>query len=176
MNYGGIGFVISHEIVHGFDDNGSQFDADGNLRNWWTNITQEKFLEKVKCIIDQYGNYTEPLTNLKLNGFNSVGENIADCGGMKHSYRAYLRWKKNNVELKIPGLAYTPQQMFWISAAQSWCTSYSTTALKNLITTNSHLPVQFRINVPLSNLKKFSEDFHCAIGTPMNPVSKCEVW
>lgn len=80
MNYGGIGVVIGHEITHGFDDQGSQYDSEGNLRNWWANATREAYLEKAQCIINQYGNYVEPLTNLNLNGVNTQGENIADNG------------------------------------------------------------------------------------------------
>lgn len=88
MNYGGIGFVIGHEITHGFDDQGSQYDSEGNLRDWWANATREAYKEKAQCIIDQYGNYVEPLTNLNLNGINTQGENIADNGKHKKRLRS----------------------------------------------------------------------------------------
>jgi len=176
MNYGGIGFVIGHEITNGFDDQGSQYDANGNLVNWWENSTREAYKSRAECIIHQYGNYTEPLTNLPLNGVNTQGENIADNGGIKESYRAYNRWAANSPELPLPGLDYTPQQMFWISAGQVWCSVYREEAMKNRVTTGVHSPGQFRVIGPMSNMKEFSDDFHCAVGTNMNPASKCEVW
>lgn len=122
MNYGAIGFVIGHEITHGFDDEGSQFDGEGDLVDWWKEDTKAAYLEKAQCIIDQYGNYTEPETGLSLNGINTQGENIADNGGIKESYRAYQSYvEKNGEEPKLPGLDYSTKQLFWISAAQSWC-------------------------------------------------------
>ena len=176
MNYGGIGFVIGHEITHGFDDQGSQYDADGNLKNWWAAETRAAYLEKAKCIIDQYRGYKEPLSGLNLNGINTQGENIADNGGIKESYLAYVRWAKNNHENKLPGLDYTPQQMFWVSAGQIWCSVYREEAMKNRVTTGVHSPGQFRVIGPMSNLKEFSDDFHCKVGSKMNPEKKCEVW
>lgn len=176
MNYGGIGFVIGHEITHGFDDQGSQYDAEGNLKNWWAEATRKAYLEKASCIINQYGNYTEPLTSLKLSGINTQGENIADNGGIKESYRAYVRWAKNNPEPKMPGLNYTPQQMFWVAAGQVWCSTYRYEAMKNRVTTGVHSPGQFRVVGPMSNLKQFADDFSCKVGTKMNPEKKCEVW
>lgn len=176
MNYGGIGFVIGHEITHGFDDQGSQYDAAGNLRNWWAQSTRDAYLEKAKCIIEQYGNYEEPLTKMKLNGINTQGENIADNGGIKESYRAYMRWAEKNPEPKLPGLSYTPQQLFWISAGQVWCSVYREEAMKSRVTTGVHSPGQFRVIGPMSNSKEFAEDFKCASGSNMNPVKKCEVW
>ena len=92
LNYGGIGWVIGHEITHGFDDQGRQYDADGNLRNWWEPETFKEFLHKTTCIIGQYGNYTAPQVGLKLNGINTQGENIADNGGIKEAYRAYREY------------------------------------------------------------------------------------
>ena len=89
MNYAAIGCVVGHELSHGFDDQGRRFDAEGNLNNWWDDETSAKYVEKTKCIIYQYGNYTEPSVNLPLNGINTQGENIADNAGFKQAYRAY---------------------------------------------------------------------------------------
>jgi len=177
MNYGAIGFVIGHEITHGFDDQGRQFDLNGNLIDWWQASTKEHYLEKAKCIIEQYGNYTEPSTGLKLNGVNTQGENIADNGGIKESYLAYKRWvEENGPEARLPGLDYTPEQLFWVSAAQTWCSVYRPESMKMRITTGVHSPAQFRVLGPLSNMRDFASDFNCPEGSPMNPVKKCEVW
>ncbi|KAH8381748.1 hypothetical protein KR093_011645, partial [Drosophila rubida] len=177
MNFGAIGYVIGHEITHGFDDQGRQFDVKGNLRDWWQPDTQKAYLKKAQCIIEQYGNYTERLTGLNLNGINTQGENIADNGGVKESYIAYQRWvEKHGPEPKLPGLDYTPQQMFWISAGQTWCAKYRKESLKMRITTGVHSPSEFRVLGSLSNMKDFSKDFQCPEGSPMNPVHKCEVW
>ncbi|XP_023172900.2 neprilysin-2 isoform X2 [Drosophila hydei] len=177
MNFGAIGYVIGHEITHGFDDQGRQFDVKGNLRDWWQPDTQKAYLKKAQCIIDQYGNYTERATGLNLNGINTQGENIADNGGVKESYIAYKRWvEKHGTEPKLPGLDYTPQQMFWISAGQTWCAKYRKESLKMRITTGVHSPSEFRVLGSLSNMKDFAKDFQCPEGSPMNPVHKCEVW
>ncbi|XP_008479985.1 neprilysin-2-like [Diaphorina citri] len=122
MNYGTMGFVIGHEITHGFDDQGRQYDKDGNLVDWWAESTKEKFLKKVECIIEQYGNYSVPEVNMTLNGINTQGENIADNGGIKEAYNAYNVWTgEHGEEPRLPGLQqYSPRQMFWISAASTW--------------------------------------------------------
>ncbi|XP_031639286.1 neprilysin-2-like [Contarinia nasturtii] len=177
LNYGGIGMIIGHEITHGFDDQGSQFDLNGNLVDWWKPETKVHYLEKAKCIIEQYGNYTEPLTGLKLNGINTQGENIADNGGIKETYLAYRKWQKeNDREQRLPGLNYTAQQMFWLSAAQTWCNSYRPESIKSLIIPDVHSPGQFRVLGPLRNRQEFADDFNCPMGSPMNPAKKCEVW
>ncbi|XP_037942107.1 neprilysin-2-like isoform X3 [Teleopsis dalmanni] len=177
MNYGAIGYVIGHEITHGFDDQGRQFDVDGNLVDWWQPDTQKAYLDKARCIIEQYGNYTEHITGLNLNGINTQGENIADNGGVKESYIAYRQWaEKNGPEPLLPGLDYTPEQMFWISAGQTWCAKYRKETLKMRITTGVHSPSEFRVLGSLSNMKDFAKDFQCPEGSPMNPVHKCEVW
>ncbi|XP_050430233.1 neprilysin-2 isoform X2 [Adelges cooleyi] len=178
MNYGAIGFVIGHEITHGFDDQGRQFDKEGNLVDWWAEETKKRYLEKASCIIKQYGNYTAEEVGLKLNGINTQGENIADNGGVKEAYYAYNVWtKRHGIEPRLPGLQdYTPQQMFWISAANVWCSKYRPETLKNRITTGFHSPGRFRIIGPFSNLEDFAHDFKCPLGTKMNPVNKCQVW
>ncbi|XP_070505178.1 neprilysin-2-like isoform X2 [Chironomus tepperi] len=177
LNYGAIGVVIGHEITHLFDDQGSQFDLDGNLVDWWEEETKKAYLEKARCIIEQYGNYTEPNVKLNLNGINTQGENIADNGGVKEAYLAYQKFvAKNGSEKKLPGLKYTQNQLFWISEAQIWCSTYRPESMKLYITVNEHSPGQFRVLGPLSNMKEFSKDFNCPIGSKMNPVHKCEVW
>nr|CAD7393457.1 unnamed protein product [Timema cristinae] len=177
MNYGAIGFVIGHEITHGFDDQGRQFDKNGNLVDWWQAVTMKKYLAKTRCVIEQYGNYTDEHTGLKLNGINTQGENIADNGGLKEAYRAYLAWvDRNHVEQTLPGLDYNPRQMFWISAAQTWCSKYRTEAMHQRIITGVHSPGRFRVQGPCSNLEEFSKDFNCPRGSAMNPEKKCKVW
>ncbi|XP_053978584.1 neprilysin-2 isoform X1 [Hylaeus volcanicus] len=177
MNYGAIGFVIGHEITHGFDDQGRQFDQNGNLVDWWAPQTKENYLERAECIIHQYGNYTVEDVGLNLNGINTQGENIADNGGIKEAYLAYKEWvRRNGPESRLPGLKYTPEQLFWISAANTWCSKYRPEAMKLRITTGFHSPGKFRVLGPLSNMEEFSKDFNCPVGSKMNPEKKCAVW
>ncbi|KAH8393841.1 hypothetical protein KR215_002255 [Drosophila sulfurigaster] len=177
MNFGAIGYFIGHEIIHGFDVDGRQFDEEGNIRDWWQSDTKKAYLQKAQCITEQYGKYTEPKTGLKLNGINTQSENIADNVGIKMAYRAYKRWvEKHGEEQRLPGLDYTSQQMFWISVGQTWCTKDRKEFLDLLITTNEHSPSEFRVLGPLSNSKEFSKDFQCPEDSLMNPVHKCEVW
>ncbi|XP_055299905.1 neprilysin-2-like isoform X2 [Sitodiplosis mosellana] len=177
MNYASIGSVIGHEITHGFDDQGRQFDLDGNLVDWWDPETNKQFLEKAQCIIDQYGNYTDLKANLSLNGVNTQGENIADNGGTKESYIAYNKWvQRNGPEGTLPGLKYNQKQLFWISFAQSRCTVARDEFTKNKILTGFHAPNEFRIVGVLNNMPEFAYDFNCPEGTKMNPTHKCKVW
>merc|ERR1719509_368082 len=178
MNYGGIGWVIGHEITHGFDDQGRQYDDTGNLANWWEEETKDRFLAKANCIIWQYGNYTAGAVNKTLNGVNTQGENIADNGGLKEAYRAYSSWGgRHGEERRLPGLQdYSPKQMFWISAANTWCSKYRNKSLEKRIKTGAHSPGMFRVRGPFSNSPEFANDFVCPLGSAMNPVKKCEVW
>lgn len=177
MNFGGIGYVIGHEITHGFDDSGRQFDAKGDLRDWWEKETKDKFIEKTKCIIYQYGNYSVPEVNLNLNGINTQGENIADNGGIKEAYYAYKQWVKDNGEEKpLPSLPFSTLQLFWLSAANVWCGKYRPETLKLRILTGAHSPAQFRVNGPFSNLPEFAVDWKCAADTKLNPKKRCSVW
>ncbi|XP_014207875.1 neprilysin-2-like [Copidosoma floridanum] len=177
MNYGAIGYAIGHEITHGFDDLGRQFDKNGNLVNWWGEETEKKFLQKAKCIIYQYGNYTSKEAQLNVNGVTTQGENIADNGGIKLAYLAYKKWvRRNGPEAQLPGLNYTGQQMFWLSTANTWCSKFRPEKLKLSITTGLHSPPEFRVLGPMSNMPKFSKDFNCPLGTIMNPRHKCTVW
>ncbi|XP_060860161.1 neprilysin-2-like [Metopolophium dirhodum] len=177
MIYGGIGSVIGHEITHGFDNEGKKFDRHGNLANWWTEETNKRFLEKQKCFIDQYGNYTVHEIGLKVDGNITLDDNMSDNGGLKLVYDAYRVWAKGHgVEPRLPGLQeYTPQQIFWLSYANVWCSKDTLKYLKNSMT-DVHSPNRFRVNGPLSNKKFFSDDFRCPLGSNMNPVKKCQVW
>lgn len=177
MNFGAIGYVIGHEITHGFDDRGRQFDKDGNNINWWDPTTDDLFRKKAQCIIDQYSNFTVGENGLQVNGINTQGENIADNGGLKEAYMAYHSWVDDNgPEQPLPGLKYTPSQMFWISAANVWCGKYRPAALKLRIISGSHSPPQFRVIGPMSNLPEFAKEFNCPLKSAMNPEKKCKVW
>ncbi|XP_037044931.1 neprilysin-2-like [Bradysia coprophila] len=179
LNYGHMGSLIAHEMFHSFDDEGRQYDFDGNLVDWWNSTTESNFLDRVQCIIDQYGNYTDRQTNLTLNGEVMQGENIADNGGTKLSYKAYQNWiKRNGPENLLPELKYNQQQLFWISYAQSWCAVYEDYSLKSWILTDSHAPGETRVNGVVSNMPPdtFANDFKCSVDTPMNPEMKCTVW
>nr|WBW70056.1 venom protein [Lampona murina] len=179
LNFGAIGYVIGHEITHGFDNQGRQFDKYGNNLNWWDDTTDEHYKEKAQCMINQYSEYTVYLKkeNLTLNGENTQGENIADNGGMKEAYRAYHSWVKDNgPEKLLPGLKYNQSQMFWISAANVWCGKYREEFLKSSIIEGVHSPFRFRVIGPMSNLEEFSSAFNCSPGSPMNRSDKCQVW
>ncbi|CAG0890077.1 unnamed protein product [Darwinula stevensoni] len=178
LNYGGIGSVIGHEIIHAFDDKGRQYDWNGNLANWWTQKPDQEFRKRTECIISQYGNYTVPELGLTLNGINTLGENIADNGGFKVAYRAYVKWSKENGEEKLlPGLEHlNPRQMFWISAANTMCSKYRKEGLKYAILTDSHSPKGFRIRGAFQNAPEFARDFKCSLGTPYNPRNRCTLW
>ncbi|HUH74180.1 MAG TPA: M13 family metallopeptidase [Chitinophagales bacterium] len=159
LNYGGIGGVIGHEFSHGFDDQGSQFDADGNLKNWWTDEDRKKFDELTSKLADQYSNY-EILPNVKVNGKFTLGENIADQGGVVLSYYALLKEFENKEEpALIDGMNY--KQRFFLGWATVWRNNSTNESIKQLITLDPHAPAKARINVTLSNLKEFYDAFDC---------------
>jgi len=179
MNYGAIGFVVGHEITHGFDDQGSQKDGDGNLVDWWEPESKKRYLEKAQCIIDQYGNYTVEVDGetLNVNGVTTQGENIADNGGIKETFRAYERVvRKYGPEPILPGLGFSQRQLMWLSGASVWCNVRRPASLKNQVLTDPHSPSQFRVNGPFANMPEFAQDWGCPAGTKMNPKKRCNVW
>ncbi|KAL8599693.1 hypothetical protein ACOMHN_064139 [Nucella lapillus] len=179
LNYGGIGMVIGHEITHGFDDKGRQYDKDGNLIQWWDDLVIKRFKHRAQCIIDQYSNYTIKEVNTQVNGIQTQGENIADNGGIKEAYRAYQEWVKQRgeEEPRLPGmLSYTHEQLFFINFAQVWCGAMRPEAAINRIRTSFHSPGRYRVIGTLQNLRSFSEAFQCSEHSYMNPTSKCSVW
>ena len=179
MNYGAFGFVVGHEITHGFDDEGSQWDGDGNLVNWWELETKKRFLTRAQCIVDQYSNFTVKVEEevFNISGSKTQGENIADNGGYKEAFKAYQRLvAQEGEEMSLPGLPYTPYQLFWLSGASVWCSKTRPKQLKNSLISNAHVPSSFRVTGPFRNIPEFSETWKCPRGSPMNPETKCTVW
>ncbi|KAF5273620.1 hypothetical protein FQR65_LT04619 [Abscondita terminalis] len=176
INYATAGMIVGHEMTHGFDDLGKMFDKNGNYKQWWSNQTLKTFNEKTECIIKQYKSYVISDLNVTVNGVRTLGENIADNGGLKQSFLAYSNWvKQNGPERPLPGLNYTSNQMFWIAFAQFWC-SYQSIQYQQKLLHDVHAPSRFRVIGTLSNLERFAEDFNCPIGSPMNPKNKCKIW
>ncbi|XP_062988136.1 neprilysin [Elgaria multicarinata webbii] len=178
LNYGGIGMVIGHEITHGFDDNGRNFNQNGDLVDWWTQKSAEEFKKQSECMVYQYGNFTWELAGGQhLSGVNTLGENIADNGGIRQAYRAYENFvKKNGEERLLPGLDFNHKQLFFLNFAQVWCGTYRPEYAVNAIKTDVHSPGKFRVLGTLQNTPEFSEAFQCTNAEYMDPVKKCRVW
>jgi putative endopeptidase len=176
MNFGGIGMVMGHELTHGFDDQGRKFDAKGKLTEWWEPSVSSKFDARASCIEKQYGNY-EVQPELKLNGKLTLGENIADNGGIKQAYSAYKAYEAKNPGAEKPAVeGLTNDQLLFVAFAQTWCSLATPEIERVLVTVDPHSPPKFRVNGPLSNYAQFAETFQCAAGTPMHPADVCEVW
>lgn len=175
VNYAAIGAVIGHELTHGFDDQGSQFDEQGNMKNWWTKDDQTKFQAKTKMVVEQYNSYVA-IDSLHVNGELTLGENIADLGGVSIAYAAFLKTEQAKKGEKLDG--FTPQQRFFLSWAQIWRTNYTDAALKKQVNTNPHSPAMFRGNGPLTNLPEFYEAFGVKEGDKMFvPAEKrAKIW
>ncbi|XP_003491860.1 neprilysin-1 [Bombus impatiens] len=177
LNYGGIGVVIGHEITHGFDDKGRQFDKDGNMMQWWNNATVKAFRERAQCIVDQYSRYKLQEVDLYINGRMTQGENIADNGGLKQSFRAYKKWVSiHGEEPMLPGVNLTHDQLFFLNYAQIWCGSMRPEDALTKIRSSVHSPGPIRVLGPLSNSEDFARAYNCPPGSPMNPTRKCNVW
>lgn len=173
MNFGGIGAVIGHELTHGFDDQGSQFDADGNLRDWWTASDKKQFEDRTSCIKDQYGSFVA-VDDLKLNGKLTLGENTADNGGMRIAYMALLSTFAGKEPAPIDGL--TAEQRFFLGWANVWCQNRTDAFSRMLVTIDPHSPSKYRVNGTVSNMPEFREAYHCAATAPMVNQNACRVW
>ncbi len=174
FNYGGIGAVIGHEISHGFDDQGRKFDLNGNLTDWWTANDAQQFTAKTDMVVNQFNNY-KVLDTMRVNGKLTLGENIADLGGLAVAYEAFNTYSpqaKSNQ--KIDG--FTPNQRFFLSWAQVWRAKYRDEELANRIMTDPHSPGQFRCNGPLTNMPEFYEAFGVKEGDKMYRPSRVRIW
>ena len=175
-NYGDMGSTMGHELTHAFDDEGRQFDGDGNLRDWWTKEDGNKFKERAGCVVEQYSSYV-PVDDLHVNGELTLGENLADIGG---TLLAYIAWKEvakaQGVDLTAKVDGYTAAQRFWIANAQQWCTQTRPESLRLQVQTDPHAPDEYRANGVVEDLPQFDEDFGCKVGSPMRPVKVCRVW
>ncbi|NWU51055.1 ECEL1 protein, partial [Dromas ardeola] len=175
LNYGGIGTIIGHELTHGYDDWGGQYDRHGNLVHWWTERSYSKFLKKAQCIVNLYDNFT--VYNQRVNGKHTLGENIADMGGLKLAYYAYQKWvREHGPEHPLHHLKYTHDQLFFIAFAQNWCIKRRSQSIYLQVLTDKHAPEHYRVLGSVSQFEEFGRVFHCPKNSPMNPVHKCSVW
>jgi putative endopeptidase len=176
VNYGGMGAVIGHEMTHGFDDQGSQFDAKGNLKNWWTESDADNFKKKAEVLVDQFNSYTV-LDSIHVNGKLTEGENIADLGGVSIAYQAFENTLKDKPR---PGLidGETAEQRFFLAWAQMWRENDTPQTLRQRIIVDPHSPNEYRCNGPLSDFPPFYEAFGCKPGDPMyrTDTERAKIW
>jgi putative endopeptidase len=171
LNYGVIGAVMGHELTHGFDDDGRKFDGDGKLRSWWTTTTDQEFVQRSKCISDQYAGY-EVLPGLHVDGQLTLGENIADLGGLKVAHAAY---QANGANESFAS-SFGPDAQFFLAYAHIWCANHREEISRSSVRTDPHAPPRFRVNGVMRNMPEFASAFACAAGSPMAPKERCEVW
>lgn len=179
LNFGGIGFVVGHEVTHGFGDVGRQYDKGGNLTVWWPQQMTNRFNELAQCMVEQYNTYTISKSETPIDGLLTLGENIADNGGLRQSFRAYRRWvtKQGREEELLPGLGLSGDQLFFLQFAQVMCSrvgfeDYGQPSKP----INVHCPSETRVLGTLSNSYDFAKAYGCKVGSRMNPARKCTIW
>jgi endothelin-converting enzyme/putative endopeptidase len=172
-NYGNTGATIGHELTHGFDDEGRQFDSKGNLRDWWTKKDADEFTKRAACVSDQYSHYTV-VDDIKINGKLTLGEVVADLGG---TTLAYIAWKAatKGRDLK-PADGFTPEQRFFVGMAQWACGDERPENKRLNAVTNEHSPNEYRINGVVANMPQFGQAFSCKVGQPMMRQNACHIW
>jgi len=175
LNYGGIGFSIGHELTHAFDDHGRRFGADGSLKDWWSNATAAEFRSRAECLVQQYNDLR--LSDSCVNGRNTLGENIADNGGIKAAYFGFFGDEDNGrLRGQVPrggeALGLTEEQLFFVSYAQVWCNANSRDYELAKIASNAHPPSELRVKAVVANSEQFSAAFSC----PESVNQRCGVW
>ncbi|XP_071840428.1 endothelin-converting enzyme homolog isoform X2 [Apostichopus japonicus] len=178
MNYGGIGVIIGHELSHAFDDKGSLFDANGDLHYWWTPDSKANFDKKAQCLVNQYNNFHVAQVDMNVNGALTLGENIADNGGLNSAYEAYQSWthRQSKPEKLLPGLGLSNEKIFFVNFGQFWCSLSKDDQLRMSLKGELHPPGSIRVLGTLSNSEYFSDVFNCSVGSTYNPEEKCKVW
>jgi endothelin-converting enzyme/putative endopeptidase len=172
-NYGNTGATIGHELTHGFDDEGRQFDAKGNLKDWWTKEDAARFTERLQCVQDQYAQYVV-VDDIKITSKLTSGEDVADLGG---TWLAWLAWKKATEAQRLqPVDGFTPDQRFFIGMAQWACENTRPEDERLQAATNPHSPGRYRINGVVANLPEFAAAFSCKQGQPMAREKPCKIW
>ena len=176
-NYGHIGGIVGHELTHGFDDEGRQFDGHGNLSDWWTAEDATKFTAMTDCEVKEYGSFTA-VDDVKLNGKLTLGENTADNGGLRLAYMALLAdAQRKGIDLTAKdATGYTPIQQFFLAHGQNWCGEVRPAQIRLQAQTDPHSPREFRINGVVQNMPEFGKAFGCHVGQPMMPADACKVW
>ena len=175
-NYGDMGSTIGHELTHGFDDEGRQYDKDGNLKDWWTKDDEQKFTERADCMVKQYDSI-EAVPGVHLNGKLTLGENLADLGGLWLAWLAWLdKAHDSHLDMAAKTNGYTPEQRFWIAYAQQWCTQTRPEQLRTQAQTNPHAPDEYRTNTVLQDLPEFAKSFSCKKTATMVSPKACRVW
>ena len=173
LNYGAIGWVMGHETTHGFDDEGSQFDGHGDLKNWWTPADAKRFHAATSCISNQFSGYTVD-GGLHLQGKLVMGEATADLGGLMLAWRAFHASSAYKSAKTIDG--FTPDQQFFMGAAHVWADNTRPAEARRLVTIDPHAPPLYRVNGTLANLPQFQQAFHIPAGSPMVNASRCAIW
>jgi putative endopeptidase len=176
VNYGQAGGLEGHELTHGFDDEGRQFNGDGNFSEWWTPTDEKKFKERADCVVKQYDGFVA-VDDLHVNGKLTLGENIADIGGVRIGYLAWqhrLAQPGATPEADLDGM--TPPQQFFTAYAQSWCSSTRPETMRLLVQTDPHSPEEYRVNGVVENMPEFQHAFGCKAGQPMVSANRCSIW
>jgi len=183
INYGAIGAIIGHEVTHGFDNNGRQFDKDGNQRQWWPDKMIKEFERRSQCYVGQYDQYCPEELNgtICVDGKQTLGENIADNGGVRETYRGYRDWvlRQNGgkEEARLPGFEqFTPDQLLFIGYAINWCGADTPKGLDYQIKNDEHSPRRYRVFGPLSNSVEFRDTFKCPVGDMNRGGKSCVLW
>ncbi|MBV9670084.1 MAG: M13 family metallopeptidase, partial [Acidobacteriales bacterium] len=173
VNYGGIGVVIGHELTHGFDDQGRKFDANGDLKDWWTATDAKEFEERAACVANEYSQF-EPVPGVHLNGKLTLGENTADNGGARIALMALHNSQKGAPPQEKDG--FTPDQRFFLGFATVWCENRQEAYSRMLATVDPHSPGRFRTNGVVGNMPEFQKAWSCKPNSAMVRQNGCRVW